>query len=142
MKTTKFLAMLFASVALSFTAVSCGNDNVEDIIEDIQNGQTTVKFTKNTDTELELTITAAGVYTQVHNAKFDANQKLTSYVCASTYGTEEAAKIAYKTQQEEGEGKVTRNGKTVIVDLSEEYAGRDYNFIKGLFEQMIAMYKK
>ena len=133
--------MLFATAALSFTAVSCGNDDVEDIIEDIQNGQTTVKFTKNTNTELEITITTASVYTQVHNAKFDANQKLTSYVCTTTYGTEEAAKIAYKALLEEGEDNVTRNGKAVIVDLSEEYAGRDYNIIKGLFEQMIAMYK-
>lgn len=139
MKTTKFLAMLFATAALSFTAVSCGNDNVDDLIEDFEDGKPTTKFTKETANELEITISMGGIYKQVHNAKFDANQKTTSYVQTHTYGTKEAAKDAYKALQEEG--KATLNGKTVTVDLSEEYAETDYNYMHGLFEQMIAMYK-
>lgn len=138
MKTTKFLAMLFASVALSFTAVSCGDDDVEDIIEDIQNGQTTAKFTKKTDTELEITINTAGICKQVHNAKFDANQKLTSYVYTSTYGTEAAARVAYEAIKEEPDIKVSRSGKTVIVDLSETHAGEDYDVILAMFNHILS----
>ena len=138
MKAIKFFAMLFACAAMSFTFASCGDDD-DDIIdgpEEPMTGQTTSKYTKQSKDELEVTQKSA-VVTQVHNAKFDKDGILTSYIVTATWGTEEWANAYYEEMKNESDMKVSKKGKTVTVDMTSNFEGATYDLIKRMFDAMI-----
>lgn len=139
MKAIKFFAMLFACAAMSFTFASCGDDD-DDINGgdpgEIITGQTTSKYTKQSKDELEVTQKSA-VVTQVHNAKFDKDGILTSYIVTATWGTEEWANAYYEEMKNESDMKVSKKGKTVTVDMTSNFEGATYDLIKRMFDAMI-----
>lgn len=85
MKAIRFIGMLFAAAALSFTAISCDKDeDIDDIIDNIENGdiKPTVDL-KKSSSELVLTTKFPGVYTIVETAKF-SHDMCVSYVMKMT----------------------------------------------------------
>lgn len=133
MKAIKFMAVLFAASALSFTATSCGDeDDIEDIIEDMENGnyKATADLKKSSN-ELVLTIKYPGVYTEVTTAKF-RDDKCVSYIMKMTYASDKLADAAWEEAKEESEdvdlGSIKRDGKTITWDLTEEMEGMSYDY--------------
>lgn len=138
MKAFKFIGMLFAALALSFTATSCGNDDdVDDIIEGIENGHIKASADlKKSSNELVLTIKIPGAYTEVTTAKF-SNKLCTKYVIVTTFASDALADKAWSEYQaEEGDEivKAVRNGKTITIDLSEEFEGMEYDWVLATLE--------
>ena len=138
MKAIKFFGMLFAAFALSFTATSCGDDDVDDIIKDIENGQVKASAElKKSDKELVLTIKYPGAYTQVSTAKF-SNKLCTEYILVSTFASDALADVAWNewnSDEDKGSVNAKRNGKTITVDLSDEFKGLSYDLVLSIMEE-------
>lgn len=149
MKTIKFLSMLLAAFTLSFAFTSCGDDDdddVDDIIEDIQHGNYSVKTDlKKSSSELVLTVDMKGVFKQVQTAKFDSNKMCKSFVIAATYANDALADAAWKELKEEADAEdygIKRNGRTITMDMTEEYEGAPYDMILRIFEEEKAEYER
>ena len=139
MKSIKFFAMLFAFAAMSFSFVSCGGDDDDDVNNsgEINTGETITKYTKNSKDELEVTQKSA-IVTQVHNAKFDKDSYLKSYIVTSTWVTEDMAKTYYDEMKGDSIIIVSKNGKKVIADMTVVFGGASYSQIKDMFDAMIS----
>lgn len=132
MKTIKFFGMLFAAFALSFTATSCGDDDIEDLEHKVENGElkTTVTL-KETADQLVLTAKTEKVSTQTYTANFRER------VCVScTFAAEFANKqLADEFEKEmKGEMDLKRDGNKFTADMSKDFAGLDYAAVKMSFE--------
>lgn len=132
MKAIKFLAMLFAAFVLSFTAVSCGDDDLDDIENKIENGElkTTVTLTEKAD-QLILTAKTDKVCTQTYTANF-RERVCVSCVFKAEFSSKQLADDFEKTSKDEMELK--RDGNKFTADLSEDFAGQDYATVKMSFE--------
>lgn len=139
MKAIKFLGMLFAAAALSFTATSCGEDkDLEQILDEIEQG--TIKPTasiKKSSNELVLTIKYPSFYTEVNTAKF-SNGKLVSFTMVDTYASNKLADAAWDEILKEGHIEVAtglkRDNKTITWDLTELMSDMDYEEVLLTFE--------
>jgi len=128
MKTIKFFGMLIAALTLSFTTVSCGDDDVEDVIENAGKVSTELK---TSDKEIVLTVKQPAAYTMVTTAKF-SNKQCTSYVVKTTYSTDVLADAAWKSIQEDKDDEgmtFKRDGKTITADGSDAMKGMPYDTI-------------
>ena len=137
MKLTKFFALLFAFSAMSFTFTACGDDeeDINNYEEEIEDSRTRVSFTKDTPTELELTISRPGVYNEIYNAKFDGNGIVTKVTLSLVYAKEDIAKRAYENLKE-ADSTVTLNGKTVTSDITEAYYGYTRDEVRKMFNTL------
>lgn len=124
MKTIKFMGMLFAAAALSFTATSCDKDeDIDDIIDNIEQGNVKPSAElKKSSNELVLTIKYPSVYTEVTTAKF-RNNLCVSYVMKITYASDKLADAAWAEAKEDSAeemiGSLKRDGKVITWDMSE-----------------------
>ena len=131
MKAFKFIGMLFAAFALSFTATSCGDDDVDDIIEGGITSGSMSSDLKKSDSQLVLTLNYP-THKIVTTAKF-SNALCTSYIIEITYLTDAWADAAWKAYEaenkESGSTVYKRNGKTITANLSEDFKGVEYDVI-------------
>ncbi|MCQ2292730.1 MAG: hypothetical protein MJZ54_01660 [Bacteroidaceae bacterium] len=141
MKLTKFFALLFAFSAMTFTFTACGDDE-EDInnLEELINGKVEPRFTKETPTELEITLSDEDVV-EVINARFDEKTGMVTKVIAkATYASEKLAKIAYEEIKAEGDD-AELNGRTITMDVTDQFEGRTYGEVYAIFKIMIEIAK-
>ena len=138
MKAIRFIGMLFAAAALSFTAISCDKDeDIDDLIDNIENGniKPTVDL-KKSSSELVLTTKFPGVYTIVETAKF-SHDMCVSYVMKMTYATDKLADAAWeelKSEDDFDSNIIKRSGKTITVDLTEEMEEVTYDYMLQMFQ--------
>ena len=126
----KYLFMCLAAVCcMAFTA--CGDDDDEKF----GNGNNTygvkteVKETNNNIT-LTATTTAAGLTeTTVYSFDFE-NDKCSKATISVTYPTEALAKAAYDALSASEKANARRSGKTVTIDVTEEYKDMDKEDVK------------
>lgn len=134
MKAIKYFGMLLAAFTLSFTATSCGEIEEDDASE-MEIGKPGVKFTKKTATELEV-YTSNGYQATVWYAKFNNNKELQQVLYSITYMTKEAAETAARNMKAQGQT-VTLNGKTITIDVTEEFEGETYDDILAYFTYLV-----
>lgn len=142
MKLTKFFALLFAFSAMTFTFTACGDDEEDiDNLEELINGDVKSEFTKKTSTELEVTLSLSN-YSEIINAQFDEKTRLVTKVTAKvTYPNEAMAKYIYEEMKAEGEN-ASLKGRTITIDITEDYEGETYDEVYKEFEEMIKEVKR
>ena len=139
MKKFLFMCMMALGCMTAFTA--CGDDDDDPVIEDIQGGSGSVKTSnyslKDNGNEIVLTfdMTAAGVTMNMKWVATFQNDLCVSFVEQTTYPSESMAKLSYEAAVKEGET-VRLDGRTIITDLSESYAGMDKATVKLIMETM------
>lgn len=139
MKAIKFLGMLFAAAALSFTATSCGEDmDIDEIADEIAQG--TIKPSANIkgdSNELVLTVKIPKLRTEIHTAKF-SNGMCVSYVevinSASTQFAEDIFSAIIQSARDLTPGGLVQNNKTVTWDRTKEFSGMSNEQIRAKFE--------
>lgn len=131
MKAIKFLGMLLAAATISFGAVSCSNDDEDDINSgNVISGSYKSDLKKSAD-EIVLTLSYGKAYTEKTTAKFK-DGLCTSYKTDITYSDAKLAEVAWSEVKEEAEHnglKFSKNGKTITIDSSEIMKGQQYEYI-------------
>ena len=139
------MAALMFMGALCLT--SCGDDDkddIDDIIDDIEQGnlKPTTKFEEKGN-QMILTITWKNVDTQVQTATFQ-NDLCVSYIVKDTYASSKLADEAWKEAQKEPDYAqyVTRDGKTITQDISEDFKGLPKEILRSIMQNMAEEMKK
>lgn len=139
MKAIKFLGMLFAAAALSFTTTSCGEDlDMDEIAEEIAQGSIKPSSNiKSNGNELVLTVKIPKFRTEVHTAKF-SNGACVSYVeeisCASTKIAEDVFEAIIQSSRNLTAGGLTQSNKNITWDRTKEFSGMSEEQIRAKFE--------
>jgi hypothetical protein len=121
------LAVLFlGAVCLS----SCGDDDPEEIIENIVDGKTKPTVSINTaGNPMTMTITYKGLYTQTHAATFGDDGMCSNYTITEKFENSKLADEAWNAYQLSAEkDQYKRSGNTITSDQTEAFAGytREY----------------
>lgn len=139
MKKYFMMAALMCMGALCLT--SCGDDDkdeIDDIIDDVEQGtlKPTTKFEEKGN-QMILTITWKNVDTQVQTATLQ-NDICESYIVKDTYASTKLADEAWKEVQKDKDYAqyVTRDGKTITQDLTEEFKGLPKEVLRGVMQNM------
>ena len=139
----KYLLMLAALFVGAVCFTSCGDDDdVDDIIDDIENVKPSIVINEKGN-PMTMTITYAGLLTETHAATFDSNNMCSSYKVTQAFKNSAMADAAWKDIQEDlaedrAEGEptytYTRDGKTIICDMSADFKGKDRQYILMVFD--------
>lgn len=139
------MAALMCMGALCLT--SCGDDDkddIDDIIDDIEQGtlKPTTKFEEKGN-QMILTITWKNVDTQVQTATFQG-EECVSYIVKDTYANNTLADEAWKEVQKDKDYAqyVTRDGKTITQDLTEDFKGMPKEVVRSFMQNMAEEMKK
>ena len=137
-------AAMFVLMGSVTVLTSCGDDEdekAEKAAADIASGKVkpNVNITES-DNQLVLTVVYPGVYTETDVATFDAQGKCIKYISTETYATDKLADAAWQAIQQEYSGyeleAFTRNGKTIVEDETNYYAGDTKEEVKAWFEAL------
>ena len=137
-------AAMFVLMGSVTVLTSCGDDEdekAEKAAADIASGKVkpNVNITES-DNQLVLTIVFPGVYTETEVATFDAQGKCIKFITTETYATDALANAAWEEIQKDYSGyeleAFTRNGKTIIEDETDAYAGDTKDEVKAWFEAL------
>ena len=127
-----FLCM-FAGVAVM---TSCGDDDDELGPEDVKSE------IKETDNTLQMTIKVGSAYTERYTATFDSNDLCIKFIEEYIYSDSKYADQEWKTIQDsfadmpEVLEKYSRNGKTIVHDDTDSWAGIPRSDVRTYFEMV------
>ena len=140
----KYLLMLAALFVGAVCFTSCGDDDdIDDFIDNIENVKPTVVINEKGN-PMTMTITYPGMYTETHAAAFDSNNMCSSYKVTQVFKHSNLADAAWKEIQDElaeerAEGneptyKYSRDGKTIVCDMSADFKGKDRQYVLMVFD--------
>ncbi len=141
----KFFLFCLMALTCTTTFIACGDDDDDPILDGTENidAQVTKAEMKDNGNQLILTyVMRISTYQATIKwiCNFDNDQICTSSTEEWTWPNEQIAKSDEEESKAQGEN-VKRNGKTVIHDVSDQYAGTEKNVIKEQMEMMLSVYK-
>lgn len=134
MKKYFYYMMLFMGLMLGMSA--CGDDNKDDIPGPSQGTEYGKWEEKGNQLIYTYKYSGYGVsYDVKWTMTFDANDLCTSVKCVYTFSSSKLADECYNDIKDEGYP-VTKSGKTVTVDYTEDFGGLDKALLKSAIEAM------
>lgn len=134
----KYLFLLAALFVGAVCMTSCGDDDPEDVIEDIVNGNVKPTVTLNTNgNPMTLKIVYKGLYTQTHSATFGDDGLCSNYTITEKFESSKLADEAWATYQSGADkDQYRRSGNTITSDETEAFSGYTREQMKFYFESL------
>ena len=128
---------MFAGMAVMS---SCGSDK-DDEIDDPENVEFKTGITETSST-MSLSMSVGGVYTDVITATFDSNDVCIKCVEKMTFSSKDIANQTWDALMaeldDEEKARYSKDGKTITIDMTEEFKGFSRADVRDAFEWMMS----